>query len=679
MKTIGETTPVVGGTGKSLQLSNVIRLLAWGFGLLYVFSRLIPCHPIGDYAVSVPIDNAWGQIMHVAFEQKMQFGRDIVFTYGPWGFLARGYYPPTYFLSVVAWLALSSVFIGAGWRMTRYFTNNQIVSWLWLIGFTALVSIPAGNDLNNLLSAWGILLLFLHFVIEEGAFSPLQALLVFTLGWLGLVKFTGFMEGALLVAVIALDTIVRHRRFPWIIPVWLAGILSFWLLACQQLRWFWPFLKHSWAVAGGYSDAMNDGDLFILAPLAYIVIGAGFCGLMGMLIEPRSGVRGPLFLSGMCWILFLSFKQGYVRNDDVHEIAAVITLMLTGLACMAVAAKREKKLKILAVGMFCASSLFAALSIGLNDPSGSFCRQLAQTFTPYNLLAPVASLTTRTLEVDYGKSQSLMKEGIPLPPVQGGADLYPYSQDVLFANGVGYCPRPVIQSYSAFTPELARMNAQWLQTDRAAKTLFFAINDPDNRFPSLDDGFSWPELLTLYDLKGISSESGAYLCLSRSPTPRKFQLQPFLETNVTLGETFNLPSTANGPVWAEIEISKTLTGKLLSFFFKPTILMADIKLANKSEKIRRIVPGLASAGFLLSPYIASNEAFLALAKADSVWLSGKMLLNMRLFESEESNSSFCYQPLVNIRFYRLDFPPQDIHFQVPETTPSDRTLISSGE
>jgi hypothetical protein len=647
---------------KPHHLSNVIRLLVWGLGLLYVFSRFIPCHPVSDFVLNDPFDNIWALILHVAYTEHLQFGRELVFTYGPWGFLARGYYPPTYWVSVVAWLALSLVYLGAGWRVARYFIGNEVMAWLWLIGFTAMASLPAGNDFSDRLTAWGVLLLFLHFFVEERAFSPLQAMLVFTLGWFGLVKFTGLMEGGFLAVVIAMDNIVRHRRFPWIIPVWLAGVIVFWLLAGQEIGLLWPFLKNSWEVANGYTDAMTLGKLLILNPLIYVVMGAGLCVLAIWLISPPRRVSGLFLGFGTGGILFLSFKQGYVRSDDSHETATVLTLLMLGLACLAVAATRKKIMMVTAVGLGGASALFVFFTVGSPNSSDDFLHQMVGTFSPYNLFSPVASLGTNRLQEDYQKKMAHVAGVTPLPPIQGGADLYSCCQNALFANGMDYRPRPVIQSYSAYTPALARMNANWLRTDRAVPNLFFAIQAIDSRFPSQDDGLSWPELLTGYDLKGLSDERGSYLCLSRSPTPRKYQLQPLQETNVTLGMPFALPAATQGPVWAEIEIKKTFVGKLRSFFYKPTVLMADVKLADHSEKLCRIVPGMVSAGFLLSPYIDDNPSFLALAKGDEAALSGKALVSMRLFESEESGLPPCYQPQIKIRYYRLNFPAQDIKF-----------------
>lgn len=654
-------------SAKTHSLSNVITLLAWGLGLVYVFSRFIPCHPVSDFVLNEPFDNIWAQVLHVAYAEHLQFGKDVVFTYGPWGFLARGYYPPTYDISVTAWLVLSLVFICAGWRVARYFTDHQVVAWLWLIGFTAMASMPPGNDISERLTAWGVLLLCLHFFVDERALSPLQGVLAFTLGWLGLVKFTGLMEGGFLVAVIALDNIVRHRRFPWIIPIWLSGIIAFWILAGQQPDLLWPFLKNSWTVANGYTDAMSQGDLLALNPVIYLVIGGGFWVLGIVLLMPPRRASPVFFGLGLGGMLFLSFKQGYVRGDNGHETAAAITLLLIGMAFLAVAARRKQVMIILTLVLVLAATFFASFGARYANPANDFIPQLVLTFSPYNLFSPVDGLTTKRLEQVYEKELLRMGGITVLPPIRGGADLYSFSQNVLFANGMDYRPRPVIQSYSAYTPDLARMNAGWLRTDQAAPDLFFAIQVIDARFASQDDGLSWPELLTRYDIKG-TDKLGIYLCMSRSRVPREYRLHPLQETNVTLGKPFALPAATNGPVWAEMEIEKTLAGNLLSFLYKPTALMTAAKLADGTEPVCRLVPGIDRAGFLLSPYVADNASFLALAKADQAVLSGKALRSMTIFESGETGLPPCYQPQIKIRFYRLDFPAQDLRFQIPQSS-----------
>lgn len=646
----------------------MIRLLLWGFGLIYVFSRFIPGHLVADYPSSKSVDDAWAQILHVAYVEHMQFGRDIVFTYGPWGFLARGYSPSTYLISVAAWFVLSLVFVGAGWRLTRFFTQSDGIAWVWLIGFAAVASLQAGYDIDNRLRAWGILLIFLHFFVEDGAFSWFQATLVFTLAWLGLVKFTGILEGALLVVIIALDSVIRYRRFPWIIPVWLAGILFFWLLAGQQAQLLWPFLKNSWAVVSGYTDAMNEGNLFALDPLLFVLIGTGFWVLSWMLLRRPRRVVGIFFGLGIGGILFLSFKHGYEGGDGIHEMTSAITLVLIGLVCLAMAVP-TRKLSLISVVVF---FVYASIALAANtfaSQSFNLGQQLVESFGFDNLSAPIIGLTTDQLEAKYKKRLKLLSAAIPLPAVQGAADLYSCHQGAIFANGISYRPRPVIQSYSAYTPVLARMNSDWLRTDRAAPNLFFAVQPLGNRFPSLDDGLSWPELLTLYDIRVQSDPAGAYLWLTRSPNPREYQLEPLQETRAVLGKSFTMPVTAS-PVWAEIEIKKTFAGELLSFFYKPAVLMIDVKLSGGTNQLCCLVPGIARAGFLLSPYIADNQSFIALAQGNEPELASKTVITTTIYEGMRPGPPLCYEPQIIIRFYRLSFPTRTSGLMLPKNAPA---------
>ena len=641
-----------------VRFSKVSRLLLWGLGLLYVFSRFIPGHPVSDFVHTMPLDNVWAQILHVAFAEHLQFGREVAFTYGPWGFLARGNYPPTYLISVAAWLALASVFVCAGWRIACYFTQNHLVAWLWLIAFSLFASLPPGDDINERLVAWAVLLLFLHFFVEDRSFTPLQAALAFTLGWLGLVKFTGLILGGLLVVLIAGETVMKYRRFPWIIPVWLAGIIFFWLLAGQDVDLLWPFLQHSWSMAGGYTDAMSSGHILSLKALVFAGVGLGFCGLAGVFAMRNRAWSGAFFVLGIAVIAFLSFKEGYVRDDSSHAMAAVLVFLLFALAFLAVAPPQKKALRLVAV-------LLALVSFAFTDHQGECLSESAQSFTPYNLLRPLVSIFTRDLQDDYEKAQANLREQTYLPPVSGPVDLYSCNQKLLFAYGMDYRPRPVIHSYSAYTLDLARMNADWLRSDQAARTIFFAVQVIDGNFPALEDGLSWPELLTRYDLIGLSDPFG-FLVMSRSSRPREYHLQPLPPAAFTLGQSFAPPSLTNGLLWAEMDINKTLAGDLESFLDKPPALMADVQLADGSRHKCRILPGAARAGFLLSPYIQDDPSFLALAKGDPSLLSNKAIISMTIRETGQPFTFPCYQPLVSIRFYRLDIPAQHVTFQYPE-------------
>ena len=650
---------------KNIRWMTVVRGLAVTGMFLYVFSRFVPCSSVDDYPIIDGIENAWAQVLHVAFSRHWQFGQDIVFTYGPWGFLARGYYPPTYPVSVIAWIILSLVFLCAGWRLACHLSDNRLVAGLWLVGFTAAASIPAGDDFNARLVAWGVLLLFLHFFVEECVFTPIQALLAVSLGWLSLVKFTGLMESVMVVAVIAADNIFRHRRFPWIVPLWVASLVCFWVAAGQHLSSLGPFLCNSWRITSGYTEAMMlTGKTGARDAVCFLLIAVLLCALTGRVAWARHRFLGGLPLAGLGTILFIVFKLGYVRNDR-HEITSAMALVLISLVCLAVAWPGKKRAAGAASCLLIASTLFASSVFNCWLPGDGLWKQLAGTFSIYNLLAPVVGPYTGYLRSNYEKNLASERKTHPLPPIEGDADLYSYDQTILFAHTLPYQPRPVIQSYSAYTLELAEMNAAHLRTARAASNILFAIQPINDRFPSLDDGRSWPELLTLYDLKGASDDKGTFLLLSRAAAAREFHLTPLQNTSARFGEPVTLPAATNGPVWVEIEIKKSLAGTVVSTLYKPPVLMLTVSLQDHAQCRFRLVPGMAGSGFLLSPLIADTRSFAALASTGRQDLAGLEVVSMTISAGTESGSTRCYQSPMAVRFYRLDFPRQDFRMDWP--------------
>jgi hypothetical protein len=140
--------------------------------LVFAFCRFLP--PGRPRAYSI-IEDGWIQMLHFAFTERLQFGQDIVFTFGPWGFLYGGYYPMTHWVSVVAWAVLAAVFWWAAWRVVTHFFKNPLVCWLWLLAVIGLATISPFLNMDVRLTAYPLLLLLLHFCVEERPFTFTQA------------------------------------------------------------------------------------------------------------------------------------------------------------------------------------------------------------------------------------------------------------------------------------------------------------------------------------------------------------------------------------------------------------------------------------------------------------------------------------------------------------------------
>jgi hypothetical protein len=635
--------------------------LAGATTLIYTLTRFLPVSPQSHNSV---LDNSWMLALHTAFEQHWQFGQEVVFTYGPWGFLCGGYAPQTFAISMSLWALLSLVFWWAGWRMARYLSRHTLISWLWLMSLVTVAGVVVEQSIDIRLAAWVMLWLGLHFFAEDRPDTPVQAGLAVSLGLLSLTKFTGLVEATTIVVIIAADTVFRQRRFPWLALLFGASVLFFWIAAGQNLGSLGPFLQNSWRVTSGYTEAMSQvGEMEVQQVTCFLLAALLLIASIGRLAWQRHRYFGLFPITALGAVMVLSFKQSYVRCDDIHTPKAILIILVIALAGLAVTwpAVPEKKSWAGAAGLF---PLFAVLFFSGTAPVDQYPNngplvQLVRTFDRKNLLASAKWLfDPDSLRKEHQAYLMQIRNAFPVPPLAGDVDIYPWNQAALLAHGLAYRPRPVFQSYVAYTPELAELNAAFLRSDQAASNILFEIRAIDSRFPSLNDGRSWPELLTRYD---VTDAGGTFVHLQRSATPREYHLTPFKNLLVQFGETVQLPATNHGLLWAEWDIHPTGSGALVSLLYKPPALQLAVSLRDGRQPVFRLVPGMARGGFLLSPLIDNNGALVSLVATEGGRnLADEEVIALTISATTRSGTTRCYQSPMRLRLYHLDYPRQNL-------------------
>ena len=136
---------------------------------------------------------------------------------------------------------------------------------------------------------------------------------------------------------ITLDDIFRRRRFPWLLPLFVAAVLFFWVAARQPLGGLVPFLRTVPLLTNGYTEAvMLTGPNALLDAGCFLLAAAMVWALAGYATWVRHRLRGVFAMLGLAFLLFTAFKHGNVRHD-FHEAAATLDLTLLSLAVLAVA------------------------------------------------------------------------------------------------------------------------------------------------------------------------------------------------------------------------------------------------------------------------------------------------------------------------------------------------------
>ena len=641
-------------------LSDVQLVLSIGAAILAgVF--IIPLEPLMP---EPGLDPAWMQAVNEAVARHLVFGRDVIFTYGPFASVYTCLYHPatdTLMLGGRVLIAFGFVvgYLMLCWRRRVYlllvlplFTANVWVAYLSFdcialaLPFVFLlvifrVTAPAGHEAS----------LRLNFPVAAGV-----AVLTCAVSLLPLVKGSFLVDVAMEFAL-AMIAAILSRRFVLaaVLPA-LAVLTMFlaWISAGQPASALFHFFVAQKPIISGYSEAMGYGILGS-APLAKVTVVVAVVLVAIAFIKIKSTSFPWLIPSGLCLSLFISFKAGFARAD-YHMVMAAGAYFLIALALASLFDQRSGIAITVAafVVWLGAFGLLAAI------------RQIAEgeTFAFQDLERPFVRLVrgfelrrdhAAGLHRIFAEANASIFARTPLQRVEGSVDLYPSDLSVLFAAGDEWDPRPVFQSYSAYTTGLDSLNRAHLLTDLAPKHIFFSIAPIDDRLPALDDAGSWPILLSKYQIAGLKN---GYLQLDRDPAaPLAQKSKPLGEVTVQTGDWIDVPSTADG-VWASVNLRPTLAGKIVLAAYRLHIVTIQMVLIDGQTVTHRFIPEMGESGFLLSPYVGSTDEFLRTAAG----MNSNQVRKFRLV-----SDSHLWSQEMSASFWLLQIPPE----------PKARDLITS--
>lgn len=590
--------------------------IALGLSIL-VFFPVLPSMP------TPLLDSSWRMAFNEAWASGIHFAQGMVFTYGPYAFLStQQYQPDTYPVLVACSLLLSMVlflllrYIGLGSKGA--FHSHSVLLCLIASGYTSSPDVRF------------ICYVFL-FLVAAGAQPPSEAeeggrsllrrspvvlnLAAFSFGLICLVKATFTVEISVVLglAMVALYMTGRRLLAPAILVSFAFGLILFWLAAHQPLAEVPGFFLNQAQVAAGYGQAMGGGD--DLLPPALFIASA-----MPLAIAVKRDLQAPtaskyLVAGGMAVTLFLAFKEGFVREDDWHVMIAAEVLLILPWCWPSERVCIWRKAQAVVAGitvLVCALTFPHALDL---QAKAATVDQLLHCSDNGPLVCP-----TRTgwLRRTYELSLARLRAGMPLPKIQGTVDVYTVDQYLAIANGYHWDPRPVMQSYSAYTPGLARINAGHLTGAAAPDGVLFSLQPIDGRLPTFEDGLSWPILLTQYGVNwlGIPSQpSGgvAIAYLRRKPDFGRISVSstPLLRGTLQLMQKVDLPQSGNA-LLAEIDIRPTAYGRFEELLLRGSQLYINLLFADGHVEHYRFIPGIARAGFILSPVITNTVQFTAL-------------------------------------------------------------------
>jgi hypothetical protein len=546
----------------------------------------------------VGLDASWVLATDHAVKTGAVFGRDFVFTYGPYFRLATRLFEPGRFGLVLAFDLITPLMLAAPALINRSFGGMTAIA-------AALLVFQPSTD--SLVMA-AFLAVFLAALQRPGGWT---LLLVALCGPLVLSKLSfALVLGPLM--LLADATHARGRRWPAFTPVLAVSAVLSLIAAHQPLSALPDFAANSLAIILGYGHAMQLPGPYAEAALA-LLLSAGVLGLYAWRLAAR-GAHALVVMAAVCgaaWFFFIAFKAGFVRQDGhpaiTFEAIVLGSAVLIGALCPASgqAARDRARTRIAAaIWVLAAAACFVAKSAATDraaSPWSAAALQLDRAVkgAPARLGDAASWLTgARQAEMTRRRDDALNRLRRVFPAaVTGSVDVIPYDLSEVIGSGLDYRPRPVPQSYSSYTPELQRRDAAHFAGPSAPDTLLLKLIDIDNRLPTLAVGPSLPVIAARYDAVGMDPLG---IVLRRRAAPRPVRMRELGVAALPLNAWVDLPRMP-GVVMGRFDIRPTLPAKLAGFLFRDPLLAIHLRGASGQVRTYRFVPGMAQAGVAISP------------------------------------------------------------------------------
>ena len=576
-------------------------------------------------------DGSWVIGLYMAAEQGLRFGEELVFTYGPLGFLSP--LSPSHgglAVAVEGDLAQLAFLYGAALQLLL------AVSLVWVLrrrlgaplavaaAFVLIAAFPAIHRPFALVAIWCLAALAEKpdplarrvVIVGGGALAAVESLV--RLG-----------TGPALLAMCALAILAgegRRRDLGALAAIYVALVAALWFGVGQDAGNAGDYIANGARVVSGYSEGMAnvpEGARWDLAALAGALATASL--VAGAALSTRG--RGRRLAAGATVAIaaFAAFKQGVVREDEAH-----LAILFATAVAVAVAIPWRRALlpagaaviaALVALAIATTTPPLAARAfdpIGNVDSLGSQLRALVSSERREELAAAGRELIDTYSGLDPATLSLLRGHSVHVDP-SGAATVWAY--------GLDWRPLPVFQENLAYTTALDQLNVDALESADGPELVLRgspAAIDPfdprviDGRFPAWN-----PPAVNVALLCGFRAlrTTARWQVLGRA-AERCGEPRALGSIEAAGGEPVAVPAGGeNEAVIARVH-GTGVSGleRLRSFLFRARLRFLEVN----GERSFRLVPGTAEEGLVLSvpPALDHPRPFSLSPGAETIEITG---------------------------------------------------------
>jgi hypothetical protein len=583
-------------------------------GLLLIFAlyAVLITIPQPPGPVGRGLDASWILGLNMAHAQHLVHGKDIVFAYGPLGYLAHPEPASGEPGAVLAYdLGLYLIWAVAIFRIAIVFRSRTTA--LWTIAILAMVVTldVVSREAQPLLTVIAALLLPLA---ARSRWRYLElAVAAFLVAVATMIKLNDGIEAVAVFLPVA--AVVMYRDWPLtremrrqalsaiaVLPV---SMVTLYFLSTGSIAGIWPYFRMGWEVTSGYSGAMgiHGASSQVLVDLVLVGLFLGI-PLIGADFDTLSTGYLPAAL-----VAFFEFKHAIVRQDFLHA-APFYPRLAVAMLFLLVCAGKARAGRIIALLQYF-TLLLAYVVITTNLPGSQIDIESRLLIRPPYTSAVASYWHWRAVWKNIGevnaRERAKIRRDSRFEETVGRhtVSVVPWNIDRAKAENWNWKPSPVLQFYSAYTPLLDQTNAARIDSEPSADFAVADLSDIDGRHPFLCEPRSWLALFDRYDLEAENEET---VLLRRRHAPRFGTAVAVGSQVIRWDQEITVPQV-NGFLLLAPQLRKTLRGGFRSIAFRASPVYLDTRYSSGKTARWRTVPLNMAAGVLIDPFPQSEEDF----------------------------------------------------------------------
>jgi len=435
------------------------------------------------------------------------------------------------------------------------------------------------------------------------------------------------------IGAIGLGLLVELQRDPsrWKqLTLTAIGCLSLLAIACGILHVdLLAYVRGSFEIAKGYNEAMflppTGKELYVRAALLVVTVQ-----VVWLIVNFRSMAKDHTCFVAMLLtsaFLFLLFKQAFIRADE--HVLEFVAWCSVPVGIMMWTARQRGRLSAAPMVV----SLAVAITLGEEHK--------LRLYYPIERALGFATYLSELPLVREGSDSQPVPEDPYLPQEfashigSASVDIMPWEISAVVAKGLDYRPRPVMQSYSAYTGYLDGLNAAFFESSTRPDYLVYAHHCADYRYCNFDETKTRLAILSHYE---VAARQPYLLLLKARAEPRKLEVTTGPEGSFAFGKPWKVPSVA-GFLVADIHLEFSPLGKLFSVLYQP----ASVEVVLSAERHR--LPAMRAIRPALNAGVIVNRLVEDIDDAEEFFGGGEHLRPITKLKLASTNP-FLYQSQV---------------------------------